>query len=266
MSVTNAHAHGTIGEHEHEGGAIDHVHEPDGAATALDELAAPVPEEQRPSFSMALAIIGQDAQPADIEAFIAALPAPLIPWWVKRLKAIEKAAGDVADRLELEWGARAGGLSWRDAETGDWYDYKGSSRGAFKEVPDLVAQLEKAGLSRTTIAGAISGMRITDLEEAADAITAKIGLCQSCGEYVPLDEIASGGHTVAEHAGDVSCRVEDRHANCPVPALCGPVDEVPKSEYLRAIIREHYSYSSGPKHLTKREERPARRRQKDVTK
>lgn len=54
--------------------------------------------------------------------------------------------------------------------------------------------------------------------------------CAGCGEDVPEDEVAFdyAGHTVPEHANDYSCR-DDRHSNCPVPVLCGPIPDLSDS-------------------------------------
>jgi hypothetical protein len=257
--ATNAHAHGAgIGEHEHEGGALDHMHDVDGKPIHreldLSALSREVRPADRPTRQLALAIIAQDTPPEDLEAFIGGLTVERIPFWVLRLREIEATAEKVRQALEVEWGLRAGGLSWKDPDSEQWYDYRGSHRGGFTQIPDLVAQLQKRGVTADEIARAISGIRVTDLETMADERTGKIGCCQHCGELMPLEDIASGGHPVSAHAGDESCR-QDRHANCPIQELCGPVDEIPKAQALRAIIREHYEYTEGPKHLTKREER-----------
>lgn len=133
----------------------------------LERLNTPVPEEERPTIPIAASITAADKN--DAVHFIENVPVERIPHFILRFREVAAKARALADALEVRWGLDAGGLSWNDPDSGDWYDYKSEARGEFKDIPDLVAGLVlDEGVAVPVLARAITGLRVTDLRAIAD--------------------------------------------------------------------------------------------------
>jgi hypothetical protein len=118
------------------------------------------------STSPALLVPLLEAEPADLEAFVAQLDVTRIPPTVVRLRQVQKLAGEVADKLEARWGLDTGGLGWVDQDTKDVYTYTQSRRGSWSDIPGMVSELLGAGMSARQIAEAVSDLRVTALKDA----------------------------------------------------------------------------------------------------
>jgi hypothetical protein len=139
----------------------------DAQRESLEREAEPPPTLATTS-SVALApLITEQIPPEALDAFVAQIDVERIPPTTIRLREIARAAGALADRLEARWGQETGGLGWREPGTERAWTFRGTSGRKWKDIPALLAELMKEGLSLHTIGAAISEMRVTDLKEAA---------------------------------------------------------------------------------------------------
>jgi hypothetical protein len=112
-------------------------------------------------------LITEKIPPEALDAFVAQIDLDRIPPTTVRLREIASAASALADRLEARWAQETGGLGWRNPGTERVWTFRGSSTRKWKDIPALLAELVKEGISLHTIGAAISERRVTDLKEAA---------------------------------------------------------------------------------------------------
>ena len=115
-----------------------------------------------------------------VESFVEQFPIERVPSAVLTIERAKKILAAVQQGFEGRL-ALSGLVAYQDPERGDWYDFSRTGRGEFEDLPGLFAELERLGLRRSTIHGAVTGARITDLEEAATQIFA--------GDPEKVDEI-----------------------------------------------------------------------------
>lgn len=136
------------------------------ASDALLEQEAP-PSLATTSTVALAPLITEKLEAEQLDAFVAQIDVDRIPPTTIRLREIASAANALADRLEARWAQETGGLGWRDPGSERIWTFRGSSTRKWKDIPALLAELVKEGISLRTIGEAISEMRVTDLKEAA---------------------------------------------------------------------------------------------------
>lgn len=190
-----------------------------------------LPENERPKRAEVVPFVAEEIEERDLVAFTSQLAPERIPHWVLQLQAIQQSAQKLIGFLEFEWAARGNGRAWQ-APDGTWYDFKGQARGGFSAIDALIGSFAAAGIPVGQIAGAVSGLRVSDLEKIADTAKGDVLRCEECTRVYTL------GPAPEEHA----------------KACSGTLEARPLGEFLHFLIRSHRSYAVGPKHFTKREQ------------
>lgn len=100
---------------------------------------------------------------------VAETPIDAVPGRILSIRTLRAALSFLEGLYEDRWG-KDGERVWVDPETNLTYEYGAVRRGEFRELPALIAGLIECGCSPVSVYRAVSGMRVTDLQAAVDAL------------------------------------------------------------------------------------------------